>query len=54
MGKKVPHTFIVRLQKRFRDDFDGPVQAIESVCLKEKLGFSDTVFEEEAKTHCLS
>ena len=48
MGKKVPHTFIVRLQKKFRADSDGPVESIGCVCLKEKLGFSDTVFEEEA------
>ena len=48
MGKKVHHTFIARLQKRFIADSDGPVQPIECVCLKEKLGFSDTVFEEEA------
>ena len=43
MGKKVPHTFIARLQKRFRADSDGPAEAIECVCLKEKV----TVFEEE-------
>ena len=47
ISKKVPHTFIARLQKRFRADSDGPVEAIECGYLKEKLGFSDTVFEEE-------
>ena len=49
MCKKVSHTFIICLQKRFRADSDGPAEAIESVRLKEKLGFFDTVFEEEAK-----
>ena len=48
MGKKVPHTFIARFQKRSRADSDGLVEAIKCVCLKEKHGFSDRVFEEEA------
>ena len=48
MGKNVLHTLIAHLQKRFRADSDGSVEAIEYVCLKEKLGFSDTVFEEKA------
>ena len=46
-GKKCPHTFVARLQKRFRGDSDGPIKAIGCVWLKEKLGFSDTVLEEE-------
>ena len=48
MGKKAPHTFIARLQKRFRADSDGLVEAMGCLCLKEKLGFSDTAFAEEA------
>ena len=48
MGKKVLNTFLARLQKRFRADSVGPVKVIECEYLKEKLGFSDTVFEEEA------
>lgn len=47
MGKKVPNTFTARLQKRFRADSDGPVEAMGCLCLKEKLGFSDRVFEDE-------
>ena len=48
MSKKVLHTFIARLQKRFRADSDWSLEGIECVCLKEKLGFSDTVLEGEA------
>ena len=48
MGKNVLHTLIARLQKRFRADSDESVEAFEWVCLKEKLGFSDTIFEEKA------
>ena len=48
IAKKGPHTSVARLHKKFRADFDGIVKAIRCVCLKEKLGFSDIVFEEEA------
>ena len=48
MGQKVPHVFIARFQRRFRFDCDAPVEAIECVCLKEKLGFSNTELEEQA------
>ena len=44
MGKKLSRTFMARLQKIFRADSDESVEAIECVCLNEKLGFSDTVF----------
>ena len=47
IGKKVPNTFTARLQKRFRADSDGPVEAMGCLCLKEKRGLSDKVFEEE-------
>ena len=51
--RKIPHLFIAKFDRRFLQDENGPLAAIDCFCLKEKIGYNNNnLFEEDKRNNC--
>ena len=48
-GEKIPHLFIAKFDRRFLQDENSPLAAIDCFCLKEKIGYDKNNLLEEDK-----